>query len=293
MKTYKVSEFKKIIKESLPDYGPKIAQSIKTIDAENNKDFYSQMEKDNKESQQGFKNSGIHLEENDYDQATNVDGLGMERIKYSYPLDKKTKDRIKAQMLGKDSAIQKDINDEDSAVDTTGNENYLEKDGVKGNEFDNTHRGLGSKNAAMIQMGNNIFALTDGTKPAVKHSAFTENTDKMKRLNFKQTYFANEKHIFSLIPEGYKVDGNKFLMKDRNDNEYLIEWHVNELFNFGHAIILEERHDKIVQESINKFKFLSNYNSASQMHETTAKTRVNENKNFGVLVDKAKSIMND
>ena len=217
----------------------------------------------------------------------------MERIKYSYPLDKKTKDRLKAQMLGKDSAIQKDINDEASAVDTTGNEAYLEKDGVKGNEFDNAHRGLGSKNAAMIQMGDNIFALTDGTKPAVKHSAFTENTDKMKRLNFKQTYFANEEHIFSLIPEGYKTDGNKFLMKDKNDNEYLIEWHVNKNFNTGQAIILEEKHDKIVQENINKFKHLSNYNSANQMHETTAKSRVNENKNFALLINKTKEIISE
>lgn len=293
MKTYKVSEFKKIIQESLSDYEPKIAQSVIKANIKNNNDSYSQISKDSAKFQQGFKNGGMHLEENDYDEATNVDGLGMERIKYSYPLDKFTKERLKAQMLGKDSAIQKDIDDESSAVDTKGNEAYLETDGVKGNEFDNAHRGLGSKNSAMIQMGNNIFALTDGTKPAVKHSAFTENTDKMKRLNFKQTIFSNENHIFSLIPESYKIDNNKFLMKDKNDNEYLIEWHINKNFNAGNATILEEKHDKIVQESINKFKHLSNYNSAAQMHETTSKTRVNEDKNFGILIDKAKAIIND
>lgn len=291
MKTYKVSQFKEIIRESLKDYNPRIEPSVVKDDIKNNKESYLKITNDSEKSQEGFKNSGIQVEESDYDQATNVDGLGMERIKYSYPLDKKTKDRIKAQMLGKDSAIQKDIDDKASAVDTSGNKAYLEKDGVEGNKFDNDHRGLGSKNAAMIQMGDNIFALTDGTKPAVKHSAFTENTNKLKRLNFKQTKFANEKHMFSLIPESYKIDGNKFLMKDKNDNEYLIEWHVNELFNVGQAIILEEKHDKIVEENINKFKHLSTYNSASQMHETTAKSRVNEDKNFGLLINKAKSIL--
>jgi hypothetical protein len=291
MKTYKVSQFKEIIRESLKDYNPRIEPSVVKDDIKNNKESYLKITNDSEKSQEGFKNSGIQVEESDYDQATNVDGLGMERIKYSYPLDKKTKDRIKAQMLGKDSAIQKDIDDKASAVDTSGNKAYLEKDGVEGNKFDNDHRGLGSKNAAMIQMGDNIFALTDGTKPAVKYSAFTENTNKLKRLNFKQTKFANEKHMFSLIPESYKIDGNKFLMKDKNDNEYLIEWHVNELFNVGQAIILEEKHDKIVEENINKFKHLSTYNSASQMHETTAKSRVNEDKNFGLLINKAKSIL--
>lgn len=293
MNTYKVSEFKQIIKENLSDYSPKITPSVVKTNIKNNKDSYLRAIEDSNQSQQDFINGGIHLKENDYDQATNIDGLGMERIKYSYPLDKKTKARFKDLILGKDSTFQKDIDDESSGVNTKGNLDYLEKDGVIANEFDNDHRGLGSKNAAMIQMGNNIFALTDGTKPAIKHSAFTENTDKLKRLNFKQTYFINEKHMFSLIPDGYKVDGNKFLMKDKNDNEYLIEWHVNELFNSGQAIILEEKHNKIIQESINKFNLLSKYNSASQMHETTSKTRVNEDKNLRILINKAKSIKNN
>ena len=44
------------------------------------------------------------------------------------------------------------------------------------------------------------------------------NETKLKRLNFKNTTFLNDKHALSLIPKDFKVNENVFIMKDKEDS---------------------------------------------------------------------------
>ena len=44
----------------------------------------------------------------------------------------------------------------------------------------------------------------------------------MKRLNYKNK-FTSEKEVLNLVPEGYKFDGNVFLMTDGNQT-YKVRW---------------------------------------------------------------------
>lgn len=52
-------------------------------------------------------------------------------------------------------------------------------------------------------------------------------TRKIKMVSFNRTQFVNENHVISRIPDNYKVEGNRFIMKDMKNNQYLVEWHDN------------------------------------------------------------------
>lgn len=96
--------------------------------------------------------------------------------------------------------------------------------------------------------------------------------ENIKRLHFKRRTFLSEQYMFDLIPEDYKKDGKKFFMKDKDENEFLIEWSTDE----NKPFILEHRNKKMVKESINKFHHLSNYKSSDYLKKITPETRMNE-----------------
>ena len=51
--------------------------------------------------------------------------------------------------------------------------------------------------------------------------------NKMKRINFKKTVFLQKEDVEKYIPEEYKKDGNKFIMRDAERTEYMVEWKAN------------------------------------------------------------------
>ena len=156
------------------------------------------------------------------------------------------------------------------------------KNADKGNKYDNEHLGIGGKNQSIVQLGNKITTGSDN--PKKKNTAFNENTKKMKRLNFKKTSFINEDHIMDLIPEEYKINENRFYMKDKDDNDYLIEWSEDE----GKGVILEHTNETLINESFDKFNKLINYKSSDHMKTTSGSMRINENNKVGELLAKIK-----
>lgn len=98
----------------------------------------------------------------------------------------------------------------------------------------------------------------------------------MKRLHFKNTTFLNEEQMLKRIPEDYKFDGNKFLMKDSKGNEYLVECKKDSLCeSYIHTNVLDHNCGKeTVNEALEKFNHLCGYKSsdfnvkADQLSET-------------------------
>lgn len=86
----------------------------------------------------------------------------------------------------------------------------------------------------------------------------------MKRLHFKNTTFLNEEQMIKRIPDDYKVDGNKFLMKDSKGNEYLVECKKDAICeSFVHVNVIEHNCGKqVLDEALAKFNHLSGYKSS-------------------------------
>lgn len=89
-----------------------------------------------------------------------------------------------------------------------------------------------------------------------------------KTVYFKKTQFLNEEHMFSRIPDEFKVEGEQFKMRDKTNNEYLLEW------KNGGARIIGHSNKNGMNESLERMKSMYNYTPKDT--ETTMSYRINE-----------------
>lgn len=117
------------------------------------------------------------------------------------------------------------------------------------NELDYVHAGLKAHNLP---------------KDNFKHNTLFTESRKMKRLHFKNTTFLNEEQMIKRIPEDYKIDGNKFIMKDSKGNEYLVECKKDALCEgYVHTNVLAHSCGRqVMNEALEKFNHLAGYKSS-------------------------------
>ena len=98
----------------------------------------------------------------------------------------------------------------------------------------------------------------------------------MKRITFKNPIngFGN---ALKLIPESYKVDGNKFVMTDTNES-YTIEW------SKGKPNILSASDSQIVKEDFSRLKQLMNYKSTDIITSVKGEDRLIESNYFNKAI---------
>lgn len=116
----------------------------------------------------------------------------------------------------------------------------------------------------------------------LRKTMFGEN--KIKKLTFKKTRFISEGHMLSKVPDDYKKDGNKFIMKDSYNNEYLVEWNSKE------PNVTKKTNMSLVNEEKERIKSLWEYRSSAQ-NTTTPSFRLQENKEVGDMVKRARELM--
>lgn len=102
---------------------------------------------------------------------------------------------------------------------------------------------------------------------------------KMHKLTFKHTTFLTENHMLSRVPDDYKVEGKKFIMRDGQNNEYLVEWHEEPIVT----------NKTKINEEQSRIKELFNYKS--QVVTSSNHTRLAENKSFDDVLGKARRLM--
>jgi hypothetical protein len=83
-----------------------------------------------------------------------------------------------------------------------------------------------------------------------------------------------------------KVEGKKFIMRDTADNEYLVEWSNRE------PKVTKKVNMTLVNEQKNRIKELWGYKSA-EAKTSTSNFRVQENKEFSDMINKARNLMKD
>lgn len=195
---------------------------------------------------------------------------------------KKEQETIEAQICGKPSAL---ASTKDHNADFSGNERFLKN--LKADVADKVEKEIIAKTSGLTsrELKDRMEAQTminvEGEGKKLKESK------RIAVLNFKGTTFLNEEHMVSRIPDDYKVDGNRFKMRDAKDNEFIVEW------NEGEANILSYENKTKLNESIAKMKRLSMYSSRDQFGKSSPQSRLNETKEFSKILDKTRNITNN
>lgn len=262
-----ISEFKPVL-------GPGVTEKNKKSNVESNK---KTLEYTGATTKKNIGDESKPVKFNDIKGGINNNKNNLD-LEYDSDPDDKWKERVKKGVEG-DATMGNNADKDDAQTTNKGSEDFFKGTEKLSKEMqDNEHilktSGLVSKNIPMPK----------------KATAF-ESVDltKVKRLNFKNTQFLGESHMLSLIPEDYKKDKCSFIMKDKAQNEYLIEWKVNGLIN--EAVIKGYENKIKLAEEFNRIKNLYNYSSSDHFGTPTEKQRIQEEVQMQKGIEKMRGLL--
>ena len=273
--SYTAGELRRIIRESSQnEFKPKLGPNVERDDKKNAQDAYKNAEKRAKDYDGGLKTPEKNKLEPRED--GNKTMLGLD---YDAEPGDKFKKRVKAQAMGYSSDIEKE-NDIEKVGDFSDDFYENEKKTVEQMSDDKEN----IRTAGLVSS-----ELKDKDKDYGKvNTVFNEN--RIKRLTYQHTKFLNESQIFTKIPEEFKTDGNKFIVRDATETEYLVEWCVDKKNNISEGRIINERNLKATNEQLDRMAELMGYNSSSVFGRSSSRSTVNENKNVEDMLNNIRQI---
>lgn len=288
---YSLSELQNYLAES-SDFKPKYGKNVANGDNSEGDKAAKELQKKAEETQPKAKeHNNVDLTNNgDFNKST-ID------LRFMEEPSKVWSERIESQIAGfagkKEQETHKD--DEYGNGDFDGNERFLKAAKERAEKFNDdrnkeANSGLKSRELAKKGLGSDKKTAFDGKgedKNVVRGDDDKDNKNKeienkasekplkenrMKILNFKHTQFLSEAQVLKRVPEEYKTDGNKFIMKDATGTEYLIECRVDSTFGNKSIKVVNRFNKAELTEDFNKMRSLWNYTNLNEGTE-----RINEN----------------
>ena len=252
-KVYTLSEFCRVLKES-QEFKARKGKNVEREDKKNNEKAVNDILKQGKKFDGGL--SDKKKKENPRD-ITDYNKTTLDND-FAYEPSKEYKDRVKAQVHGFPSVANEKnskIKEENDSLDFEGNEDFYEQNAKKRKEVADArqtdkHAGLRSHNLPKETFKDNTL--------------YTNESKKMKRLNFSKTVFLNESEMMKKIPDDMKIDGNKFYMKDAVGNEYLVECVKDKAIqDLIHTKVIDYKNKEKINETFKRMKELYGYKSST------------------------------
>lgn len=266
-----VGELRRVIKESQNEFKPVVFGNDESKKI--NDKAYSDIKKETENYDGGLTNktqkvgSGINA----------TDNKGMHDLEYDN-INKPFKDRVKSQMKG---YVSKDAEDKHKN-DEFGNADF-DKDGKIYNAAKDHAEAVKKGKDAAVEIG--LTGRELNKTEIEKQRETMGESKKIKMLTFKNTQFLSEGHMMTRIPDEYKTEGNKFIMKDSSDNQYLVEWHTT-----SEPMVTKKVNMTLVNEQKERMKQLWGYKSA-EAKTSTSNFRIQEDKEFSDMVGKARKLI--
>lgn len=273
-----VGEMKKIIAESSNEFKAKLGPGVESKEREINGKAIS----DEKKRVKDF-DGGLSKE------------VGEDKAKYEKTDDNRTtldyepenatpeyRSRVHAQALGYTSE-QEMNNGIEKSGDFSDNENIYKEFKKSGEEHQanvklaKTSGLVGRELPEKTFDKDNMYESKDGFDMRQMMNRLSNNMTKncvsenqIKTIHFKKTEFLSERHMISKIPDDFKIEGTSFKMKDKDANEYIIEWKNNRAYVVSH--ICKDQ----LNEEMNRMKQLMSYKSSDSMTTSSSRSGVND-----------------
>lgn len=264
LREYNVSAIKNAVQESAKEFQPVFGKNVEKDNKEINDKAYKESAKRVKDYDGGVKEP---KKKATYPQS---DNKGMQDLEYDNMSPEFAK-RVKSQMKGYVSADAEKKHKDDEF----GNAEHTEIEGM-------------GERAKAFKKGKDVaseIGLTGRELDRKDIEGLTktifDESKKYPKISFKNTEFINEGHMLTKVPDDFKVEGKQFIMKDKFNHEYLVEWREDEKPYVLSRTKINEQNNRIQQ--------LFNYKYGST--KTTNDIRLSENKNIGDMLGKIKSLM--
>lgn len=275
---YSAGELKQILKESANKmkFVPKVGENVAAENKRNSDKSCKDNEKAIREFDGGLKEEG----KKDFPPREDMNATTLD-YRPQGGVTKGYKERVDAEAKGYTTKMEKD--------------NGIEKAA----EFDDDGKVLkGIKDASEKKRSAKELLAKSGLQgynlPYEKKETLYENNNNMapkaKRLIFKHSTFLNESDMLRRIPEEYKVDGQKIFMKDKDDNEYVVECVKSDLSGLVETNISGYKNERLLKEEMDRIKHLFNYENENPFKPLTPQERIDESRSFKKMMDLARNM---
>ena len=265
-----VGDLRRVIKESQNEFKPVVFGMDKS--KEINDKAYSDIKKETEKYDGGLTKEKRELGGG----ISATDNKGMHDLTYD-SINKPFQDKVKSQMKGYAS---KDAEDKHKG-EPFGNADFDDNGNIYKAAKEHAELVKKGKDAA-VEIG--LTGRELNKNEVEKQRETMGESKKIKMLTFKNTQFISENHMMTRIPDEYKTEGNRFVMKDSADNQYLVEWHTKE------PVVTKKPNMTLVNEQKERMKQLWGYKSA-EAKVSTSSFRMQENKEFSDMINKARELM--
>lgn len=277
-KIYSFSELLEAIQKESLDSKPVLGKNVQKDNSKNNEKAVNDILKQTKDYNDVKQEKRSTNPENIVDfNKTTLD------VDFAYEPSDDYKEKVERQVGGFPSVENKknsDITDNQS-LEFEGNKKFYDNDVKKQKEMsdheeDDKQAGLKTHNKKL-----------DNNK--AKHIYKESKT--MKRLNFKKE-FLNEAQVLNNVPDDYKVDGNRFMMRDVTGAEYIVECRKDKHIDYVYTEIVQINKPEAINEFVRRTLEMGNYRSGDYFTGTTNESRVQEDSILNENLNKIKDLMN-
>ena len=276
IRTYKVGDLRKKLRESANQFNPVLGNGVNSKEerADNEKAY-----KDIMKSTSDY--NAPKAEKEDDIPVTPETNQGMSDLRYD-GINDSFKKKVYSQMKG----YTDDKNEKIHKGEKLGNADYgtdkvvqaAKKHAATAKAIHDIEDYSGLKSREMQK-------LASIKKDVLAHDKSTiAEGKKIKVLTFKKELLMTEEKAVRMIPDSYKLEGNKFMMKDLKGNSYLVEWHDSD------PVVDKKVNQVKLNEDLEQVKRLFNYQSSNYYKNATPKERLAEDKKYRDLIDMARTL---
>lgn len=262
---------KKSVLEAKDEFKPVFGKNV----PEDNKKINSEAYNDIKKETEKY-DGGLGAENKKGTSVTTANNRGMSDLDYD-SISKPFKEKVKAQLKGYPSVENEKLHKDDEAFGNS----YYDSNNLSKDIADHAKEAKKEKDKSKTD-GLVSSKYKDETE---KNSETMFEDNRISKIKFKHTQFISEGHMLSKVPDEFKVEGKTFIMKDTADNEYLVEW------NDKKPNVTKRINKTQVNEEMKRIKALYDYKSKDYFTTTNSQSRIQENKEFSDMINKARKLM--
>lgn len=244
--TFKVGDLMRLLESTTNEFKPKVGKGVEKEKTENTKalkDIMDGIKKYNpeKKEKKDYDYTSLHI-----GNKTPMNGNFDEKPSENYIKRNEALVKGYSSVDNMNNKIEKDL-----SLEYEGNERIYDEMADAAEE--------NSKKAAKMRHAG-LKTRVERTEKECEDNTMFENRN-MKRLHFKKTVFLSEEDMLRHVPEEYKVDGNRFGVKDAAGNEFIVECKGDEKFDFVKTEVVSSFNSEKINEQLERMRQLGGYKS--------------------------------
>lgn len=273
--TYRVGDIRKMIKESSIQLKPVLGDKVESENKRNNEKSYKESGKRTTDYNKAAKQQQKEFQKKVDDNRTTLD------YNLSSEASENYKKRIKSQSKGYTSELEEKNGNERANAKFDDDLNIYNQFKDSANTHNKNKKEIEKSGLQSRELSDKVFD---------KNTMYENVVPKTKLLKFKWTKFLNEAQMLSLIPEEYKKDKQKIIMRDKNENEYIVECERIKKTNNIAVNVISYSNKKLVKEEVNRIHELMGYSTSDVSGKQSVEDKINENKNFTDMMNIVRNI---